>query len=85
MGSSYADAAEGRWVYALGENAVDEEEYLRRWNDLKSRITDEFLETLVEAARIEGWMSDYHETKSFVQNVFCNVGKEPPDPFPDPY
>lgn len=44
--------------------------------DLKPRLTDEFLETLLEAAKIDGWSNDFSEIHSFVKNVFDMAGKE---------
>lgn len=46
---------------------------------LRPRLTDEFLATLAEAAKVDGWMTDYIETSRFVRNVFEMAGKEPPD------
>lgn len=42
-------------------------------------LTDEFLSTLVEVARIIGWgAGDYHETIAFVQEIFYLAGREIP-------
>ena len=44
----------------------------------KARLTDEFLATLVEAARTVGWGVDYIEVMGFVAAVFARAGKTPP-------
>ena len=43
------------------------------------KITDEFLKTLVEAAKTYGWNGDHIETDRFVNYCFFLVGEECPD------
>lgn len=43
---------------------------------LVPKLTDEFLETLVHAARVVGWGVDHWEVISFVQEVFALTGKD---------
>ena len=46
---------------------------------LKPQLTVEFLSTLVEAAKVCGWDSDYGEVQIFVEWCFRVAGTEPPD------
>jgi hypothetical protein len=46
---------------------------------LKPLLTDEFLTTLTEAAKIYGWDGDYTEIASFVGNLHEAAGKEKPN------
>lgn len=46
---------------------------------LKPLLTNEFLETLVLAAKTRGWDGDYTETVWFVNWCFTLAGKECPD------
>lgn len=53
---------------------------------LKPKLTNEFLATLVEAARTCGWSVDHIETQSFVHWCFEVVDKKSPknlSPFMD--
>jgi hypothetical protein len=43
---------------------------------LKPQLTDEWLATLVEAARTCGWMVDHTETESFIRWCFSLADKE---------
>lgn len=43
-----------------------------------TKLTDEFLATLIEAARTIGWSADYVEVMCFVNEVFALAGKETP-------
>lgn len=61
---------------------MTDEEYKVLQAKLRPRLTDEFLATLVEAARVDG-DSDWNETQSFIQNVFEMAGKDVP--LIDPY
>lgn len=45
---------------------------------LRPKLTDEFLSTLVEAAKIDGNGGDWPATLDFVRNVFAIAGKEMP-------
>jgi hypothetical protein len=45
---------------------------------LKPRLTKEFLETLVLAARVHGWTGDHTETQSFVRA--CHYMADVPAP-----
>jgi hypothetical protein len=45
--------------------------------ELKPKLTDEFLSTLLQAVRTHGWSGDYVETFQFVQEMFDLAGKEP--------
>jgi len=46
---------------------------------LRPLLTDVFLSTLVEAARVDGWNTDYVETSEFIRNIFDIAGKKMPD------
>jgi hypothetical protein len=48
--------------------------------ELKPKLTDEFLSTLLQAVRTHGWSGDYVETFQFVQEMFDLAGKERPVP-----
>jgi hypothetical protein len=54
---------------------------------LRPQLTDEFLDTLVQAARTCGWSSDHTETMSFVYWCYDIVGKSRTREFPnlDPF
>ena len=45
---------------------------------LKKRLTDEFLDTLVEAGRVIGWGVDYWEVKDFINSCFDIAEKDLP-------
>ena len=47
-----------------------EKEYERLKSELKPFLTEDFLKTLIKAAKTVGWSVDYIEVKSFVQSVF---------------
>lgn len=49
-------------------------EYFEKF--VKPKITDEFLETLVELCRYVGWDSDNYVINSFVHSLFKDVGKQ---------
>lgn len=53
--------------------------YEEREAKLKALLTDEFLNTLVEAAKTEGPFLDYHEVQDFVKSCFTIAGKPCPD------
>jgi hypothetical protein len=59
-----------------------EEPYLKRMkaaqDNLKPHLSDEFLETLVLAARTCGHYVDYTELYDFVEWSFRTAGKVPP-------
>jgi hypothetical protein len=44
--------------------------------ELKSKLTDEFLATLLQAVRTHGWSGDYCETFDFVKDMFRLAGKD---------
>lgn len=46
-------------------------------------LTDEFLSTLAEAGRVNGWSNDYVEVEHFIQDIYILAGKDPPNL--DPY
>lgn len=50
---------------------------------LKKKLTPEFLETLVQAARTVGWGADYVEVSVFVETLheMAGLGFEMPDVF----
>ena len=50
-----------------------------RQQKLKPILTDEFLKTLVEAAKIYGWAGDYIEVCQFIEDLYEVAGKEKPD------
>jgi len=50
---------------------------------LKLKLTEEFLNVLVEAARVVGHSVDYVEVESFVREVYNIAGKQCPNL--DPY
>lgn len=56
-----------------------------RIQDLRPRMTDEFLATLVELARVTGWENDHVEVHAFVSGAFELVDKTPPnlEPYED--
>lgn len=58
---------------------MTDEEHEALCAKLRPRLTNEFLATLVEAARIDGHSTDWVELKGFLQNVFDIAGKEAPD------
>jgi hypothetical protein len=47
-------------------------------NKLRPQLTDEFLATLVDAARTCGWMEDYIAVEDFVKWAFNVVDKKAP-------
>jgi hypothetical protein len=47
-------------------------------DELKPKLTDEFLQTLVEAVHIVGWTVDAVETVAFLEEVFALAGKKAP-------
>lgn len=56
---------------------------------LPPELTDGFLATLIQAARVVGWSTDHIVVVEFVQACFGMAGKEPPAdddlrPFYDP-
>lgn len=48
---------------------------------IRAIATEDFLQKLVEIARVGGWSisSDYTEVQNFVENVFAVCGKDVPD------
>lgn len=46
---------------------------------LKPLLTEEFLSTLTEAAKVYGWTSDYIEVCSFVEDLYEVAGKDKPN------
>jgi hypothetical protein len=52
--------------------------YSDKLKELKPKLTDEFLATLVEAGKIDGWSTDYIETCSFIQSCFDMADKSTP-------
>lgn len=58
---------------------MTDEEFEQFEDALRPRLTDEFLATLVEAAKVDGNGSDWIETQNFVRNTFHLAGKEPPE------
>lgn len=54
--------------------------------ELKSKLTDAFLEVLVEAVRTCGWAVDWTESATFVEWCFSIAEKPTPDlkPYNDP-
>ena len=61
------------------------EQFTQREKALIPRLTDEFLSTLLEAVRVDGWSSDYVETSQFVGNLFNLAQKEIPSDLSTPY
>lgn len=57
---------------------MTEEEIKQRENDVRLRLTDEFLATLVEAAQVHGHSSDWVVVEEFVESMFDLAGKELP-------
>lgn len=57
-------------------------EYEALYSKIRPRLTDEFLATLVEAAKIDGNGGDWPATEEFVRNVFEIADKEPPEMVP---
>ena len=47
-------------------------------NELKPKLTDEFLEKLAEAGKVCGWSGDYHEISEFVEWCFDLAEKDRP-------
>lgn len=45
---------------------------------MKEKLTDEFLETLVELACIIGWDANFTETIFFVEEAYAAAGKKMP-------
>lgn len=58
---------------------MTDEQYQALENELRPRLTDEFLATLVEAAKIDGNGGDWPAIKDFVQNTFSIAGKPMPE------
>lgn len=58
---------------------MNDEEYETLRAALRPRLTNEFLATLVEAAKIDGNSNDWIEIERFVQNTFDIAGKEAPE------
>lgn len=58
---------------------ITETELAELETKLRPRLTEEFLATLVGAAKIDGRATDYIETSRFVINVFHMAGKEAPN------
>lgn len=55
---------------------TNEEEKLRALNP---RLTDDFLETAREAARVYGWSGDHIETAAFLRWLYEQAGKPEPN------
>lgn len=58
----------------------DKSDQFRDW--LRPQLTDEFLATLVEAARVDGYMSNWSRAEDvigFVEEMFGIAGKQPPN------
>ena len=47
-------------------------------NELKPKLTNEFLENLAEAGKVCGWSGDYHEISEFVEWCFDLAEKDRP-------
>ena len=68
----------------------EEEEYEKESKrldaELKLLLTDDFLATLIIAAKTIGWLVDFTEVQSFVRECFCIAEKEFNDfePFQNP-
>lgn len=62
---------------------MDDKEYEKKSSEfeveLKPLLTDEFLATLIKAAKTCGWSVDHIETIHFVIECFDMAGKESPD------
>ena len=54
-------------------------------SDLRKSMSDEFLATLVQAAKVSGWSHDYTEVRGFVEWCFDVVDKDKSVPNLDPY
>ena len=67
-------------------NEEYKQEYEKLSNELQPKLTDDFLETLVQAAKTIGWLVDYFEVEHFVEEVFGVADKKCPDlsPFQKP-
>ena len=59
---------------------VEMEELSKLESDLKPRLTPDFLQTLVQAARTYGWSGDYTVVCEFVQWCEDIAGKEQSKP-----
>ena len=59
---------------------VEMEELSKLESDLKPRLTPDFLQTLVQAARTYGWSGDYTEIYDFVRWCEEIAGKEQSKP-----
>jgi len=51
----------------------------KKVDEIKPKITDDFLSTLSELARIYGWTGDYGEIVNFVEDCFILAEKEKPN------
>ena len=62
---------------------MNDEEYAKKneefEKELKPFLTDEFLSTLIKAAKTCGWNVDHIETMEFVIECFDMAGKKSPD------
>ena len=62
---------------------MNDREYEKKSNELEKELkpflTDEFLDTLIKAARTCGWSADHIETMQFVIECFDMAGKKSPD------
>lgn len=57
-------------------------EYEALYARIRPQLTEQFLATLVEAAKIDGNGSDWIATQEFVRNVFSMIGKDAPEMVP---
>ncbi len=48
---------------------------------LRPRLTDEFLETVREAAMVVGWRADFYEVDRFIRLLYAIAKKPAPDNF----
>lgn len=71
------------WTYKL--TAHDRVPYKQAKAELVAKLTPEWLQVLVDAARIIGWGVDYVEVDSFVCEVFYLAGQKPPSAVHVPY
>ncbi len=68
----------------LGMNSYEQRQ-AAKIAELKPQLTDEFLSTIVEAARVAGWIVDHIETISFVKYLYSIAEKACPDLEPYDY
>lgn len=53
--------------------------------ELRPKLTQEFMDVFLQAARTYGWSGDYVETAEFTLYLFRLADMEVPRPFPEPY